>query len=161
MHRLVSSLRVIIRQEKKSVLAALHKFMDISIEWVGYVADSRFRAQTSKKIRAWNNLALQLKPMRVTMFILVRASSISLSSDQFTGKFLTVLHPRRIATELFLYLLLIYSDCILSIASSVFFLFLRVLVFFHCIMDCEGQNINRDVFRYGAEPVHLFDIQSI
>ena len=27
-------------------------------------------------------------------------------------------------------------------------------------MNCEGENISTDVFRYGAEPAHLFDIQS-
>ena len=76
MHRLVSSLRVI-RQQKKSVLTALRVFMDINIECVGFIADSRFRAQTSKKVRDWKNLALRLKLMCNIMFILVRVSSIS------------------------------------------------------------------------------------
>ena len=40
---------------------------------------------------------------------------------------------------------------------SVYSLPLRVFVFNYCSMDCEDKNINTDVFRFGANPAHLFN----
>ena len=109
----------------------------------------------------WSNIALRPQPMCYILFILVRVSAVSfcryISSQGCSSPF-TIQDGWK---PMFFYT---FSQSLLLVSypflKSVYSLLLRVSMFTYCKMDCEDENLSTDIFRFGADSAHLFDLWS-